>query len=415
MQGSSRPGGIPRLLILLALIALASKLWLAATTFGTNDVETYLRFLREHQASGAVHLYETDRYFTHPPFVIRLLQGIGAVADGTALSWPFCLRLPAILADLGIVLLLARLLRGELASTSTSRRTRAALALVAVAPASIFISGFHGNTDSVMLFFVLLSLVWIEREDRLLLAGAAMGMAVNVKVVPLLFWPAVFFWLATGPRRARYFGAALAVILVGSAPVIFQAPALVLGKVLGYKSAYGVWGLSHLAKSSPALAEVSTAFKAGGRWVLTAGLVLLSFWMNRRPSKPALYRQLGVLAFAFLAFTSGFSVQYLIWLVPWLVLTPLSAVALYLALSGLFLGLVYTFWAQEHASSPRNDDFLDPEFWRRGLPWNTAFADRSPWWRGSITPFEIATWLAVLLLFALALRGLRARAQPPLG
>lgn len=390
---------IPRVVLALALTALAVKLWLAATTFGTNDVESFLRFLREYQEAGAVHLYETDRYFTHPPFVLRILQAVGAVADGTALSWPFCLRVPAILADFGIVLLLARLLPGA---------NRPALGLVAVAPASIFVSGFHGNTDSVMLFFLLLSLVWIEREDRLLLAGAALGMALNVKVVPLLFTPAIFLWLATGPRRLRYFGAALAVVLLGSLPVLFEAPALVLGKVLGYRSAYGVWGLAHLAKSSPALAEFSAAFKAGGRWVLAAGLVLLSYWMNRRSPRPALYRQIGVLLFAFLAFTSGFSVQYLVWLVPWLVLVPLSAAALYLALSGAFLGLVYTFWAQEHASAPRNDDFLDPEFWRRGLPWHAAYADRSPWWRGSITPFEVATWLSVVLLFALALRGLRA-------
>ncbi|HZO07907.1 MAG TPA: glycosyltransferase family 39 protein [Myxococcota bacterium] len=390
---------IPRVVLALALTALAVKLWLAATTFGTNDVESFLRFLREYQGAGAVHLYETDRYFTHPPFVLRFLQAVGAVADGTALSWPFCLRVPAILADFGIVLLLARLLPGA---------NRTALGLVAVAPASIFVSGFHGNTDSVMLFFLLLSLVWIEREDRLLLAGAALGMALNVKVVPLLFAPAIFLWLATGPRRLRYFGAALAVVLLGSLPVLFEAPALVLGKVLGYRSAYGVWGLAHLAKSSPALPEFSAAFKAGGRWVLAAGLVLLSCWMNRRSPRPALYRQIGVLLFAFLAFTSGFSVQYLVWLVPWLVLVPLSAAALYLALSGAFLGLVYTFWAQEHASAPRNDDFLDPEFWRRGLPWHTAYADRSPWWRGSITPFEVATWLSVVLLFVLALRGLRA-------
>jgi hypothetical protein len=401
---------LPCAALVLGVAAVALKLVLSATTHGTNDVATFLRFLREYRGSGAVLLYEKEFYFTHPPFVIRFLEGVGWLAKTTGLSWPFCLRLPAILADLGSVFLLGRILAPELAQETGTRSARAAISLVAAAPASILISGFHGNTDPVMIFFTLLSLAWIGRQDRVWLAGAAMGMSVNIKVVPLMFWPAIFFWLPSWRRRAEYFAAAILVVVVASSPVIFQAPGLVAHKVLGYSGGYGMWGLSRFAKSLPSLAEISALFKAHGKWVLAAGLLLLSYGMNRRTGKPPLYRQLGVIAFAFLAFTPGFSVQYLAWLVPWLVGLPLLASAPFLAASGAFLLLVYTFWCQEHAQAIRNSNWLDPEFWRRGFPWDFANADRAPLWRGSIVPVEIACWLTVVALFVLRLRTLR---DPP--
>ena len=51
-------------------------------------------------------------------------------------------------------------------------RDRAVLVtLLAVAPPSILISGFHGNTDPVMILFVLLSMYLLDRKDYPAFAG----------------------------------------------------------------------------------------------------------------------------------------------------------------------------------------------------------------------------------------------------
>ena len=54
------------------------------------------------------------------------------------------------------------------------------------------ISGFHGNTDPLMIAPLLLSVYLIEADAPSWIAGAAMGLATNVKVVPVVLLPVVF-------------------------------------------------------------------------------------------------------------------------------------------------------------------------------------------------------------------------------
>src|SRR5262249_15968953 len=140
-------------------------------------------FLQEYRGSGAKLLYEKDSEFNHPPFILHWLSAIRWLWLATGFRPWFLVRLPLILADLGSLFLVARLLRPALAAPGR----RFTLLLVAAAPASILVSGFHGNNDPVMIFFLLLSLVLLERPAPDWLAGAALGMAVNMKVVPLAF------------------------------------------------------------------------------------------------------------------------------------------------------------------------------------------------------------------------------------
>jgi hypothetical protein len=263
------------------------------------------------------------------------------------------------------------------------------------------VSGFHGNNDSVMMFFVLLSILLLERSSPAWLAGIAMGMAVNMKIVPLVFWPAFLLWLPGWRKRAEYFGAAVVVVVAASSPAIFEAPELLAQKVLGYKSSYGLWGISRLLASAPAL---SRAFESWGRLVLAGALVALAAWMNLGRSKPALARQIGVLALGFLALTPGFGVQYLAWLVPWMACVGGGAAIAWTVATTFFLVLVYTFWCQGVNFEAGDPNWLHASFWSQGLPWSFANANTMGEWRGPIVPVEIAAWLATVGAFASALR-----------
>ena len=389
--------GLPRAVLVAALAALAVKLVLATTTQGTNDIRAFWYFLQEYRGSGAKLLYEKESEFNHPPFVIRWLTALRWLHQTTGWAPWFWVRLPAILADFGSVWIVARLVRARLGEAST----RFTLLLVAAAPASVMISGFHGNNDPVMIFFVLVSILLLERRAPFWLAGLAMGMAVDMKVVPLVFWPAICLWLPSWRARFEYFGAAVSAIVVASLPWIVQEPALIARKVLLYKSSYGLWGISRILKGD-------LAFESWGRVFLAATLVGLALWMNRRPTRPPLFRQLAVLAFAFLVVTPGFGVQYLAWLVPWVAGAPLAAGSAFTATSACFLGLVYTFWCQGVPTERGDPYFTHAVFWRNGLPWDFANADRMQEWRGPIIAFEIACWLAVLWVLGAKLRGVRS-------
>src|SRR5688572_32925494 len=214
------------LVVSVTAAATALKLWIALNTYGSSDVwywEVYLATTRE---LGAIALYHTDEHFNHPPFTTHALLWLGALADRTGLPFPFWLRVPAIVADVISVGLVAVLIaRRPLAG----RAGIGTLALLAVAPASVMVSGFHGNTDPVVMCFVLLAVVvwelrpmrWTGAAVAAVLAGVSFGMALNVKVVPLIFAPAFFLYVTRGWRFLFILCAGLAVF-VGSLPYILQ-------------------------------------------------------------------------------------------------------------------------------------------------------------------------------------------------
>jgi len=68
--------------------------------------------------------------------------------------------------------------------------TTGLIALLALSPISILISGFHVNTDSMMVFFVALTVFLLGRK-RPGWAAVAFGLAASIKLVRLIL-PAVY-------------------------------------------------------------------------------------------------------------------------------------------------------------------------------------------------------------------------------
>jgi len=376
----------------VAASALLFKLWIALRTIGTNDVLLWEHFLAHLKTYGALSLYghvyffnHPLMFFNHPPFMVHVLTVLDSLTSLTGLPFAFWLRLPGIVADLASLVLLWRIL--EAGTATMSRRT--ALILFAGASTSIMVSGFHGNTDPIMVAFLLLSIMLLGRGHATWLAGAAFGMSMNVKAWPVVFVPAIYAYLPDRRRRLAYFAAAGAVFLVAGMPYVLQEPRLILEKVFNYPSLYGHWGLSRLttwlASTVDALAPLDMAYARLGRMLLLLVIVVISFRMDRAREKPPLYLQCGVIAFTFVAFAPGFGVQYLAWLVPWVVGLGVWPTLTFYATSGVFLFLVYNFWAQE-------------------FPWNLADSIRVGEWHGFLIFFEVLCWVSVLVILVLLLR-----------
>jgi hypothetical protein len=322
--------------LLIALgIATLVKLLLAAVTIGTNDVVTWRSFADHAMLCGAC-AYQfpgpTGDPFNHPPFIIHFLKLIGM-----STAWfPFWLRLPAILADIGIVLIVTRLLPGL--------PTRL-LVLLALNPVSILVSGFHGNTDPVMIFFVVLA-VYLLKTERLAWAAAAFGMAINIKVVPLLLVPAilVYIWTRKSVRSVIVFaGIAAVVVLALSLPYLLSNPLAIEKATLGYRGMYGQWGISRILLAFP----TSTAGHAiAARLTQTLVIVLtlaLSVYLNRQ--KIDLIYQIGLIFFALFFLSSGVAVQYLSWPVPFILVLGFWWSLAYYTSAGLYIFLNYNHWS----------------------------------------------------------------------
>ena len=354
-----------RTILCCALAATGIKIFLALKSSGTLDVFAFGEFLANIRDVGGIGAYyRTGRAgnpFNHPPFMIHAIRSMGFLADATHLPFRFWLRFPSILADLGNLYLIWQIIEHTptLPQSPSLRAWPLFLVLLAVYPGSILISGFHGNTDPLMIFFLLLSIYLLNVRRLVWLAGAAFGMAVNIKVVPLVFAPAIFLFLPDLRTRLKFFVTAAAVFLVGSLPYLLQDPFVIWKTVFGYKSLYGRWGWTRLVvKFVPGLAPPALGnaeltgghalIAAAGRFLMFGSILVASLRMNLRRRKPPLFLQCALVAFLFLFLTPGFGTQYLAWLVPFIFVPGARSACVYYFLSSCYLVLIY--WSISNAA-----------------------------------------------------------------
>src|SRR5207248_3799145 len=206
-------------IVALALVALTLKLAIAYNTIGTNDAVFFYGFAKVLSQYGLEWTYQHSHHFNHPPLTAYYLQGIYALTEqrwcqDIGVHFPFLLRLPGIIADFLVVLVLLRMTKTDLQIPTW------ALALFALSPVSLMVSGFHGNTDPVMIL-LLVCAVWMCLRDQSALAGLFFALSCQIKIVPLLLLPAfVFYWWSQNRSRPFLITGALTTTGLWSEPLL---------------------------------------------------------------------------------------------------------------------------------------------------------------------------------------------------
>jgi hypothetical protein len=357
------------MIIAVAAIGAAVKILIALMTFGTNDVVAFYEFAKAIEAHGLAWTYEHSILFNHPPLVAYLLRGLIWLSHQPALeqlgiSFPFLLRLPGIVADFLVVLLLLFLVE----KYPQLRPPSWALILFAASPVSLMITGFHGNTDPILVLFLVLSAIVAVRQ-RPLLCGLFLALSCQIKIVPLLLFPIFFFyWVHHGRARwfaLTFFGASLLFCL----EPLLEAPVSFARNVLGYGSFWGIWGLTYCLRLtglrefskanflnlSPSQQVIMTILK-----IAIVAAILVLAWRRRKLPPPALFSSIGYAWLIFFVFSPGIAAQYLVWLAPFVLLLSPGFYAVLVAGSAVFLFALYTLssggfpWYFAHASTRLN-------------------------------------------------------------
>ena len=211
------------------------------------------------------------------------------------------------LFDLATLWLLVRLLK-----TTGSDPDR--VLVYAWSPLVLFELAGSGHVEALMLPFVLLALL-ARRQDRPIVAGAALGIATLSKLYPAVLFPTLW------RRRDAYFPLAFgATVLLGYLPYASG----VGDRVAGYLPRYfGPWedfnvGLRHW------LAVLLTPFTPSPRLtamlLLTAALLTTALAVSRGDD---VIRRAYVMATAYLLLLpTSFYPWYLVWLLPFLCIYP---------------------------------------------------------------------------------------------
>jgi len=381
-------------ILIAAALSFVGKVVIASRTFGSTDALLWEANLRQLREAGPVELYEkgTDLHdngvswhhevFNHPPFMVHVLSAGGWVSERSRMPFRFWLRLACAAADLLSILLLLRM------RTSQTMPSPAALFLVAASPISLLISGFHGNTDPIMMALLVLAL-YLAHRNAAGLSGGVLALAAGIKIVPLLFVPALVFALP-GRKRAVFLTAAAGIYLLGSFPLAFSHPALICSRVFGYNPQAAVWGMSRLVAAFGREA-VTSSYLHMAKGTLLLILAAVSVWLNVHKPRPPLFLRCGPLPFVLLSITPGFGVQYLTWLVPFACLLSAKQALAFHGAGGLLLTLYYTRAAH-------------------GFPWYLANSAATQVWYGSVIYAALLCWAVIVwLMFCLMRRVLELR------
>jgi uncharacterized membrane protein len=203
--------------------------------------------------------------------------------------------------------------------------------LLALSPISILIAGFHGNTDPIMMFFMAAAVFFAKRGNPGR-AGISFGIACGVKLIPVIFAPAILLCFPDLRSRLRW-SAAVATVWIGlSMPYIAQEPVLILRSMLGYGSATGLWGFSLVS----ALFDAGRIYNPAGKWIAILAATGVPLLIKRK-----LFEQCGLIALTFLFLSPGFGLQYLAWAVPWTALLDRRSMIAYHMAGGMFALTVY--------------------------------------------------------------------------
>ena len=388
-------------IVAAALVAVFFKLAIAYNTFGTNDVATFYMFARSLNDHGLEWTYRNGAVFfsnfpvfNHPPLTAYYLELIEKVSRMEVLrrygiTFPFLMRLPGILADLVAVLVLLRMRTASLAP----RIPNWAMFLFAMSPVSLMVSGFHGNTDSIMVMFLVVA-AYMCLRDRPFLCGVFFALSCQVKVVPLLLTPILwFFWQKRGDA-VRFTLPFILLTMVMWIQPLAKFPTLFARNILAYGSYWGSWGITYclrltrLPQFDGGFFNLSVA-AAAIALILKVAIVCAVFvigWRRRSLGGPAALNSLAHAWIVFFVFSPGVCPQYMVWLAPFILLLSPALYGWLTASSSVFLFLLYNALAG-------------------GLPWFIAIArNRAPGLTFA-TSCSLLPWITLIFGFILFMKG----------
>jgi len=369
------------IVISAAALAALLKLYCAWTTFGTTDVELFAIFGKYITDNGLEATYRHWSIFNHTPLVANFVTSALALADipiakNCGVTFPFLLRLPGIIADFLVVLVLLRV-------TGDYKYRTAWLVLFALSPVSFMVSGYHGNVDPVLVLFLVLA-AWMCMKNQPLACGLFLGLACNVKIVGILLAPVFFFyWLHRG-HALRLTAIIIVTCLAGWYEPLTEYPGLFIKNVFGYSSYWGSWGFTYWlratglpqfqsfiwANMAPAQHLAVTILKC----LVILGILALA-WLRRSTPNSGIFTTLAYVWAVFFIFSPGVGAQYMIWLAPFVFI---ASPAWYLALTIASTAFMFVFYNTIS----------------HGMPWNVGFStnDLTPIW----TPWTNLPWLVLI-------------------
>jgi hypothetical protein len=176
----------------LLLAGLALRLWIATIDGFGVDIGTFQAWAARMADGGPWDFYADDFFTDYAPGYMYVLWLIGELHQAlgfTEAQFEYVLKLPSIVADLASATLLWVMLK--------DRKPAVRIGVTAVylfLPITLFIGALWGQVDSVLAFFLLLSVYYIG-QDRPVAGAVAYTVGFLVKPQAIAALPFLAFWI----------------------------------------------------------------------------------------------------------------------------------------------------------------------------------------------------------------------------
>lgn len=342
--------------LLLFSLGFIIRFLILILSSGTNDIISWQEFASIIARFGLKYTYVNVRLFNHPPLMGYYSVLALKISQWLSLPFAYVFKFPMIMVDLVTALLLWKIFqKGHVAARSTQK----VIVSFSLSFIAILISAYHGNTDNLLAFMILLSAYFIDNKKPLL-AGLIFAGSLNVKLISLILLP---LYLFSFPIRKNFlrFCSGLVLGLLPFVPILYCCSSSFYQNAILYNSGIENWGIdlflidafSYIQLRQLSL-HIAQFYIPNGRFIIIGLLILLGY-RNYRTQKLNIY-ELTLLGYAlFLILTPGFGIQYLVHLVAILFIVNRKWGVVYSSLSGLFAALIYY------------------SFWNRSIPFHSQF------------------------------------------
>jgi len=336
------------------------RIYCVTCTNGTGDMEDWEDHATQVRDRGLIGYYHANSYANHPPFVSEASSLILRLSTATHIPFRILFRAPFALFDAGNALLLFLLL-------PENRWRLFATACYWLSPAAILISSYHGNTDTAVGFFILLS-IWLAAKGRTAISGAAFGAGFWIKLPGILGLPALILMFRSWRARIVFVVAAFVTAAVTYAPALLRDYKIVWTNVFGYRglilqTAGGMplWGPSVLLFSTfaPMQAWPEKAVHAilflleRSSLIAIAAILLLTWFRKDRQLLPQVCATIGMSYAILFGLSDYWAFQYFAWGLPfWFFLRWWFSVPAVLLTSAYLYSLHWLFCGNPWLSGP---------------------------------------------------------------
>ena len=240
--------------------------------------------------------------------------------------------------------------------------------IYALNPISIIVMNIHGQMESIPLFFFMTGLLFFLKGKNLY-AVLTLSYGIYTKQWPLLF---VIPLIKKSKKRFLFIGLALFPLLLTILHSLFFPNSIyaILERVKNYRGVFGAWGVSKLLlyitgnKLNPFIMQWMR------RIFLISFFTFSLYWKDKN-----IIKNIIVLMLFLFAFTPTFGIQWLTWIVPFVIIVRPKLWKLFLVLGSFYLTFGFAWDAYQY------------------------FRDIMPLWNSVVNRIGFLVWIFIIIMF----------------